>query len=34
LFEYLEGHGYEIQQLGHNNLATHRKNKWAHHSTR
>jgi FkbM family methyltransferase len=27
LFEYLEGHGYEIQQLGHNNLATHRKNK-------
>jgi FkbM family methyltransferase len=24
LFEYLEGHGYEIQQLGHNNLATHK----------
>jgi len=23
LLEYLEGHGYKIQQLGHNNLATH-----------
>jgi FkbM family methyltransferase len=27
LFEYLEGHGYEIQQLGQNNLATHESNK-------
>ena len=27
LFEYLKSHGYEIQQLGENNLATHRKNK-------
>jgi FkbM family methyltransferase len=27
LFDYLEGLGYEIQQLGQNNLATHRKNK-------
>jgi FkbM family methyltransferase len=27
LFEYLEGHGYEIQQLGHNNLATHESHK-------
>jgi FkbM family methyltransferase len=25
LFEYLEGHGYKIQQLGHNNLAQHPK---------
>jgi hypothetical protein len=25
LFKYLEGHGYEIQQLGHNNLARHLK---------
>ena len=25
LFEYLEGHGYDIQQLGHNNLAKHPK---------
>ena len=24
LFEYLEGHGYKIQRLGQNNLATHR----------
>ena len=23
LFEYLEGHGYDIKQLGHNNLAQH-----------
>jgi FkbM family methyltransferase len=23
LFEYLEGHGYDIRQLGHNNLAQH-----------
>ena len=27
LFEYLEGHGYEIQQLGHNNLAQHPEHK-------
>ena len=27
LFEYLEGHGYEIQQLGQNNLATHESHK-------
>ena len=27
LFEYLEGHGYKIQQLGHNNLATHESHK-------
>jgi FkbM family methyltransferase len=27
LFEYLEGHGYKIEQLGDNNVATHRKNK-------
>jgi FkbM family methyltransferase len=27
LFEYLEGHGYEIQRLGQNNLATHGSNK-------
>jgi FkbM family methyltransferase len=27
LFDYLEGLGYEIQQLGQNNLATHRKKK-------
>lgn len=26
LFEYLQGHGYEIKELGQNNLATHRKN--------
>jgi FkbM family methyltransferase len=25
LFEYLEGHGYKIQQLGQNNLATHER---------
>jgi FkbM family methyltransferase len=25
LLEYLEGHGYEIEQLGNNNLAQHRK---------
>jgi hypothetical protein len=23
LLEYLEGHGYDIRQLGHNNLAQH-----------
>jgi FkbM family methyltransferase len=27
LFEYLQGHGYEIKELDQNNLATHRKNK-------
>ena len=27
LFEYVEGHGYKIEQLGNNNVATHRKNK-------
>ena len=27
LLEYLEGHGYEIQQLGENNLAQHPKYK-------
>jgi FkbM family methyltransferase len=27
LLDYLKGHGYEIQQLGENNLATHRKKK-------
>jgi FkbM family methyltransferase len=27
LFEYLEGHGYEIQQLGHNNIAQHPEHK-------
>lgn len=27
LLEYLEGHGYKIQQLGQNNLATHGSNK-------
>jgi FkbM family methyltransferase len=27
LFDYLKDHGYEIRQLGENNLATHRKNK-------
>jgi FkbM family methyltransferase len=27
LLDYLEGLGYEIEQLGENNLATHRKNK-------
>lgn len=27
LFEYLEGHGYKIQQLGQNNLATHESHK-------
>jgi FkbM family methyltransferase len=27
LFDYLEGHGYEIQQLGENNLARHSKHE-------
>lgn len=27
LFEFVEGLGYDIQQIGENNLATHRKNK-------
>ena len=27
LFEYVKGHGYKIEQLGNNNVATHRKNK-------
>jgi FkbM family methyltransferase len=27
LFEYLEGHGYKIQQLSNNNLATHESHK-------
>ena len=27
LFDYLEGHGYEIQQLEHNNLAIHESHK-------
>jgi hypothetical protein len=28
LFDYLEGHGYKITELGQNNLATHESHKW------